>query len=412
MGRRRMLRQKIAVIALLLSVVAVVPFGSRLVAQGQLRVSGVIQAEEIRIASEFAGYATQVLAQAGSRVAQGDHLVLLASNALRTSTAAADAAVQTAQAELARVRAQPRAEELAIQRAQLAVAKAEMDGAQASWQTALRALREPQLLDGQILTAQAQVALAAQNVQLTAAEQAKARSAADAAQWGSAQRQALEFEANAAESGLAAARADERAAQVALQHLHAMRDKPLALQAAANAAQGAYRVARAATAVAQALYDDLRAGPTVQELAVADANLRLAQAQQKLAQAQLSRLTLRAPVDGTVLASTVNVGETVLPGVTLLTLADLSEVYLTVYVPASRLGEVRLGQQVDVTVDSFAARAFQGQVVHIADQPQYTPRNVATQEERVNTVYGVKIRLPNGEGLLKSGMAADAVFGQ
>jgi HlyD family secretion protein len=48
--------------------------------------------------------------------------------------------------------------------------------------------------------------------------------------------------------------------------------------------------------------------------------------------------------------------------------------------------------------------------VHIAADPQYTPRNVATKEERVNTVYGVKVRLPNPEGLLKSGMAGEAVF--
>ncbi len=406
-----MLRRKIAVTALALCVVAAGSVGSRAVADGQLQASGVIQAEEIRIASEFAGYATQVLLQAGGHVARGQVLAVLESNALRTSIAAAGAAVETAQAELARVRAQPRAEELAIKRAQLAMAQAKLDGAEAAWQTALRALHEPQQLDGQILTARGQVALAAQNVQLAAAEQAQARSAADAAAWGSSERQALEYEAQAAEASLAAARADERAAQVALQHLQSMRDKPLALQAVANAAQGAYRVATAAMAVAQAELDDLQAGPTAQELAAAAAGLRLAQAQGKLAQTQLDRLTLRAPTDGTVVATMINVGETVLPGVTLLTLADLSEVYLTVYVPAIRLGEVHLGQQVDVTVDSFPARRFEGQVVYMADQPQYTPRNVATKEERANTVYGVKIRLPNAEGLLKAGMAADAVFG-
>jgi HlyD family secretion protein len=405
-----MFRRNVTVTVVLPSVLAIVLLGSRAVADGQLQASGVIQAEEIHIASEFAGQAKQVLVQSGGHVAQGEVLVVLESNALRTSIETADATVQTAQAELAWVRAQPRAEELAIQRAQLAMAKAELDGADGAWQTALRALREPQQLDGKILTAQAQVALAAQNVQLAAAEQAKARGAADAADWGSTDRRALEFKAQAAGASLAAARADERAVQVALQHLQAIRDKPLPLQAEANAAEGAYRVATAAIAVAQAELDDLRAGPTAQELAVAAGGLRLAQAQQKLAQAQLDRLTLRAPTNGVVVASMVHVGETVLPRVTLLTLADLSEVYLTVYVPADRLGEVHLGQKVDVTVDSFPARVFEGQVVYMAQQPQYTPRNVATQEERVNTVYGVKMRLPNHEGMLKAGMAADAVF--
>ncbi len=389
---------------------AAVLMGSRVLADEPLRASGVLQLEEIRIASELAGYAAQVPVQSGNRVAQGDVLVVLESSAVRGSSEAADAALATAEAELARVSAQPRAEELAIRRAQLAVARAEKDGAWSAWQTSLRALREPQQLDGQILTARGQVALAAQSVQLAAAEQAAARSAADAADWGGTERQALEFQARAADAALAAARADERVAQVALRHLQAIRDNPLALQAAANAALGTYNVAAAALAVEQARLDDLQAGATAQELAVAAANVRLAQAQQNLARTQQSRLTLRAPVDGTVVARMVQVGETVLPGVTLLTVADLSEVYLTAYVPASRLGEVRPGQPVDVTVDSFPSRSFTGQVMHIAGQPQYTPRNVATQEERVNTVYGVKIRLPNAEGLLKPGMAGDVVF--
>jgi multidrug resistance efflux pump len=189
-----------------------------------------------------------------------------------------------------------------------------------------------------------------------------------------------------------------------------MRQRPIALKAKANAAQGKHRVAAAAVQVAQAVFDDFQAGATPQEVAVAEANLVLAQAQLRLVQTQSDRLTIRAPLKGTVVGRMVNVGETALPGVTLLTLADLSGVSLTVYVPENRLGALRLGQAVDVTVDTFPKRRFEGQVVHIADLPQYTPRNVATKDERVNTVYGVKIRVPNPEGLLKPGMAADAVF--
>lgn len=402
----RMSRRNITVTLVVLLVVLV---GSTALADGPLEASGVIQAEEIRIASERQGAALQVAVRAADHVVQGQVLVVLDSSAVQASLQQAEAAVETAQAELERVRTQPRAEEVALKRAQLAIARAELNRADAAWQVALLAVREPQGLDGQILTAQTQVALAAQSTQLAEAEQAKARSVADAAEWGSTERQALEFEAQAAQATLAAARADERAAQVALEHLQRLREKPLALQSTANAAEGAYRVADAAVAVLQAELDDLQAGATAQDRAAAEAGLALALAQQKLAQAQLDRLTIRAPISGTVVASMLNVGETVLPGVTLLTLSDLSEMYMTVYVPASRLGEVHLGQKVDVTTDSFA-ESFEGQVVHIADEPQYTPRNVATKEERVNTVYGVKIRLSNAEGLLKAGMAGEAVF--
>ena len=61
-------------------------------------------------------------------------------------------------------------------------------------------------------------------------------------------------------------------------------------------------------------------------------------------------------------------------------------------------------------IDSFPGRVFAGAVTRIADQPEYTPRNVATKEERLNTFYAVKIRLDNEQGLLKPGMPADAVF--
>ena len=63
-------------------------------------------------------------------------------------------------------------------------------------------------------------------------------------------------------------------------------------------------------------------------------------------------------------------------------------------------------------VDSFPGRFFEGQVAHIAGRAEYTPRNVATKEERVNLVFAIEIRLPNDDRALKPGMPADAVFGE
>ena len=64
-----------------------------------------------------------------------------------------------------------------------------------------------------------------------------------------------------------------------------------------------------------------------------------------------------------------------------------------------------------MTVDSFSERTFTGQVSHIADRAEFTPRNVATREERVNLVFAVEIQLPNDDGALKPGMPADAYLG-
>ena len=94
----------------------------------------------------------------------------------------------------------------------------------------------------------------------------------------------------------------------------------------------------------------------------------------------------------------------------MLTLGDLDEVTLTVYVPEDQLGRVRLGQSVDVRVDTFPDRVFQGQVVAIAHEAEFTPRNVQTQEERVNMVFAVDVSIPNPDHLLKPGVPADAVI--
>ena len=214
----------------------------------------------------------------------------------------------------------------------------------------------------------------------------------------------------AAEKGLAASQADEKTAQVLLDHLWSIRQEPLGFIAQANAAEGQYQVAEAGVAVAQAQLDDLLAGPTLEQVAVAEATVRQAEAQANVLRIQVAKSTLLSPIDGVVLNQTLGVGELAAPAASILTLADLSEVTLEVYVPENRIGHVQLGQPVQVTVDSFPDRVFEGHVVHIADEPEFTPRNVATAEERLNTFYAVEIRLPNPDGLLKPGMPADATF--
>ncbi len=382
--------------------------------RGQVRsslgASGVIEAEEIRIASELQGTVLQVVVQTGEGVQAGQVLVVLGSSPVEAAVCQAEAAVRVAQAELEQVRSKPRAEEISIKQAQLAMTKAQRDKAHAAWQTAERDLEELQELQKQLLEARAQLALAEQAVEQAEANYYRLRYQADHAEWNSTERRILEFQTKAAEAALSAAQADKRAAEIAVRHLEGMRQKPLAYRAKANAAKCKYEVAEAAVAVVQAELDDLLAGATAEEIAVAEANLALAQAQLGLAQLQLERLTLRAPANGIVVARMVNIGETALPGVTLLTIANLDEVYLMAYVPAHRLGEVHLGQKAEVTVDSFPQRRFEGHVTYISDEPQYTPRNIATKEERVNTVYAVKVSLANPEGLLKPGMAGDVVF--
>jgi multidrug resistance efflux pump len=120
-------------------------------------------------------------------------------------------------------------------------------------------------------------------------------------------------------------------------------------------------------------------------------------------------MTIRAPISGLVTSLEANVGEMAIPGATLMTLANLDEVTLTIYIPEDEIGKVMLGREVEVMVDSFPGEVFLGEVVYISPRAEFTPRNVQTKEERVSMVFAVEVRLSNPEHKLKPGMPADAV---
>jgi HlyD family secretion protein len=138
--------------------------------------------------------------------------------------------------------------------------------------------------------------------------------------------------------------------------------------------------------------------------AVADAS------QQQITQAQMRRLELRAPLAGVVQKRIAHRGEFVAPGSPILTVADPSDLKLTLFVLEADLGRVSVGQTVSVRADAFPERVFQGRVRSIATKAEFTPRNVQTQKDRQNLVFGVTVRVPNPDSALKAGLPVDAAF--
>jgi HlyD family secretion protein len=154
----------------------------------------------------------------------------------------------------------------------------------------------------------------------------------------------------------------------------------------------------------------LQAGATEEEIAIAEAQVEQAQAALDSLTVLRDKQIIVAPAGGLVLELSIHEGELAAPGGTMLELGDLDQVTLTVYVPEDKLGQVHVGQRVEVRVDSFPDRPFAGHVVAIADEAEFTPRNVQTQEERVNMVFAVDVRIPNPDHALKPGVPADAVI--
>ena len=178
-------------------------------------------------------------------------------------------------------------------------------------------------------------------------------------------------------------------------------------------------MAVAQQAQAQAQLDLLKSGARPEQLAAAQAQIEMAQAQAGSAAAavdvlkvQLAKLTLKAPITGVVLKRAIEPGEVASPGASLFTVGDLTNLEMEVYVPENRYGEIKLGQPVQISVDSFPGKTFTGKVTHIADQAEFTPRNVQTAEGRATTVFAIQVEVTNMNGELKPGMPADVVFEQ
>jgi HlyD family secretion protein len=237
-------------------------------------------------------------------------------------------------------------------------------------------------------------------IQVPAALMAEARQ-----EWAATTQQAWQAWAGLSTAQAARSGATDYAGELAQQVAN-----PVTLEVQADAAQAQHEVASASVGLAQAQVEGLQLGATPEQISAAEAQVEIARAALESLQVQVDKLRLTAPISGLVLERTVRVGEVAMAGSPILTLADLDQMTLTVYVPEDQLGQVRLGQPVSVTVDAYPGRTFSGAVSYLSDEAEFTPRNVQAREERVNMVFAVRIRLPNADHALKPGMPADAVL--
>lgn len=172
-----------------------------------------------------------------------------------------------------------------------------------------------------------------------------------------------------------------------------------------------------AKSLAQQTYDDISTQHNVakegvitarQALSALEAQSKQAEAALALLDYQLSQSAVTAPIAGTLLSKLREAGEWANPGTSLSTLADLTRLYLKIYLPTEQMDLVRLGQTVKVLLDAAPDRPAIGKVSWIAAKSEFTPKNVQTRDSRAELVFAVKIDIANPEGRLKIGMPAEA----
>jgi HlyD family secretion protein len=172
-------------------------------------------------------------------------------------------------------------------------------------------------------------------------------------------------------------------------------------------AEAGYKIAKATVQRATENYKLVKEGPRKEDIEDAKAQVEQARASLKLAETQLSYTVLNSPLSGVVLVKSSEMGEVVNPGTSIITLADLENVWLKAYIPETDLSKVKWGQEVIVTTDLRPKKEYKGKISFISSQAEFTPKSIQTEKERVTLVYRIKVDIPNPDRELKPGMPAD-----
>ncbi|MFZ0734246.1 MAG: efflux RND transporter periplasmic adaptor subunit [Candidatus Sulfotelmatobacter sp.] len=173
-------------------------------------------------------------------------------------------------------------------------------------------------------------------------------------------------------------------------------------------ADTALKRSRATFQAAQQKYNEAVEGSRKEDIAIAEANLKEASANLGMSRVNLDYTVLRAPTAGVITVREAELGEVMVPGTPVVTLADLDHIWLRAYVAESDLGRIRWGQGADVTTDTYPGKRYHGRISFIASDAEFTPKSVQTYKERVMLVYRIKIDIDNPNHELKPGMPADA----
>ncbi len=246
----------------------------------------------------------------------------------------------------------------------------------------------------------------------------EARHAQAVAQLGAARAGLEELEAGARSEELAQAREAARAADERYTDARRNFDRVQRLLEGGAVSQEAYDKAKLALEVAASQQDQaaqqlklVETGPRRERIAAQRALVAQAAAAVRQAEAGLANAVITAPFDGVVTVRDREPGETVGAGAPVLTIMNLADRWVRIYIREDRIGAVQIGQPATITADTYPDKEYGGSVSFISSEAEFTPRNVQTTEERVKLVYAVKVRItgdPSND--LKPGMPADVTL--
>ena len=395
MGQKANLKRRLRLLLPLGLLLAAAAFGLRTWLtrpdEGVIQLSGRIESYESDLGAKVGGQVASVAVREGDLVTAGQVVAQLDDKELSARLEAAKATVSAAQQKVTQAELQIEVVESQVREARLALEQSQGDSA------------------GRV--SQSEAAVATAQAQLSAA-QAQAQQAISALELARADRD--RFATLLAQGAVSQQQFDQAQTQ-----FETARDTLAAQQAAVVAAQQQISAAEGALTQAQTsqLNPEIRTAQVNRtqkqqaqaqaQLAAAKAELAQAQAAQNEIEAQLNDLAIKSPIDGVVLSRTVEPGEVISVGTTILTVVNLEDVYLRGYIPEGQVGKVRIGQSAQVFLDSAPEQPLPATVTAVDTEASFTPENVYFQDDRVTQVFGLKLEIDNPGGFAKPGMPAD-----
>jgi len=376
-------RKKLLLMLLVICIVLIGSFGwyqinSKASSKGFIEASGFIEGNQIVLSAQIPGIVVEVNTEEGQWVKKGQKVVRLDDLQLSAKVDQARAQLDIASAQVKQADAQLNASFSQKEQAQLSAQLADkqsvnnVNQAEAAYQAAKA--NEQQAL----------VVLEKAQDDFSRYKDLFDNKAVSVAEF-----EAVKKQLNAVDAKYVAA---QQQAEQAASALQSAKDNKMSADVQHKVAEGTL-----------ASYSQAQAG-----LETAIANQQLAQAALKEAEALLDRTKVLAPSGGVILNTLVNQGELVASGTPLIQLVNMHDLFLTVYVTGQDIGKIKLGQRARVTIDAFSDKTFAAKVARVAQQAEFTPKNVHMPNERAKLVYAVELNLDNSEGFLKPGMPADA----
>ena len=347
------------------------------VSPGVLAVSGRIEGDDSAVAAKTSGRIREMTVREGDQVEAGQVIAVLDDEQIRARETQAEAAVRQAEARVRLAQHQITVLNESMRQSEIGVDQARGDA------------------QGKVSEAEGR--LAAAEAQLAQAEASYTQAKWDREAFARLfQRELIaEQEARRAQSTEEAQAAVVSAAR---RQVEAARGALMA--AKANLSNPAIRASQVAAVQGQILQAQA-------DIAAAQAEAERAQAMLQEARANRQDLRIVAPFAGTVATRTAEPGEVVVAGTPVITLLNLSEVYLRAFVPEGQIGRVSINQPARVFLDSSPTKPVDAYVLRVDPQASFTPENTYFREDRVKQVVGVKLRIRGAVGFAKPGMPAD-----